>query len=318
MKIYIDTHAHLNSEEYNNLDNIVENAKKENVKRIFCVGYDIASSKKALEISEKYEIVYAILGIHPNSINEINKIEELENLLEHHKVIAIGEIGLDFYWNKFDKEVQIEGFKKQIELAIKYNLPVVLHLRDQKDSYKVFELAIGILDGYDLKKVVFHSFSGDKEIARKILDKNYFLSFSGMITYKNPYIIEALKYTNLRNTFFETDSPYLTPPQLGKTINEPKNVKLIYQKASEILNVDVDNLMIEVFENIDKCFNLREREKRMLYEWLYDNETITENMDDESARKFLKDIENDIEKAYKDGILISEIKQSVLNKIKNK
>jgi len=314
MKFYIDTHAHLNDEKlYNKLNEVIENAILNNVKRIFCVGYDINSSKKTIEISNNYDIVYSIIGIHPNSI--IEDVYEIENLISE-KVIAIGEIGIDFYWNKFDKDIQLEGFKKQIEIAQKYELPIVLHLRDKKNSFEVFNIALEILKNYDLKSVVFHSFSGNEEIIKKILDRNYFVSFSGMLLYKNKYIQDALKITNMKNVFFETDSPYLLPPQLNEEFNEPKNVILIYKKASEILNKPLDEIIEMAFENINNCFNLKEIEMKLLYDWIYDNESLTENLSDDEAEKFYEELENFIEQLYNQGLTIKEIKEKIRNEKK--
>lgn len=314
MKFYIDTHAHLNDEKlYNKLNEVIENAILNNVKRIFCVGYDINSSKKTIEISNNYDIVYSIIGIHPNSISE--DVYEIENLISE-KVIAIGEIGIDFYWNKFDKDIQLEGFKKQIEIAQKYELPIVLHLRDKKNSFEVFNIALEILKNYDLKSVVFHSFSGNEEIIKKILDRNYFVSFSGMLLYKNKYIQDALKITNMKNVFFETDSPYLLPPQLNEEFNEPKNVILIYKKASEILNKPLDEIIEMAFENINNCFNLKEIEMKLLYDWIYDNESLTENLSDDEAEKFYEELENFIEQLYNQGLTIMEIKEKIRNEKK--
>lgn len=314
MKFYIDTHAHLNDEKlYNKLNEVIENAILNNVKRIFCVGYDVNSSKKTIEISNNYDIVYSIIGIHPNSISE--DVYEIENLISE-KVIAIGEIGIDFYWNKFDKDIQLEGFKKQIEIAQKYELPIVLHLRDKKNSFEVFNIALEILKNYDLKSVVFHSFSGNEEIIKKILDRNYFVSFSGMLLYKNKYIQDALKITNMKNVFFETDSPYLLPPQLNEEFNEPKNVILIYKKASEILNKPLDEIIEMAFENINNCFNLKEIEMKLLYDWIYDNESLTENLSDDEAEKFYEELENFIEQLYNQGLTIKEIKEKIRNEKK--
>jgi TatD DNase family protein len=313
MKFFIDTHAHLNEQSlYSKIEEIINSAIKENVKRIFCVGYDIESSKRAIEISNKFEIVYAIIGIHPNSIDEIDKIGEIEELLENEKVIGIGEIGLDFYWNKFSEDKQIEAFKKQLEIAQHYQLPVILHLRDVKNSFKVFEIALDILKEYNLKSVVFHSFSANEEIAQKILDRNYYISFSGMILYKNPHIQSALKITKLKNVFFETDSPYLVPPHLKGEMNQPRNVKFVYQKASEILNISIDEVIEKTFYNVDRCFNLKEREMKHLFEWVYDNERITENLTDEEAKEFYRNLEKKIESYYNQGFLISEIKREIL------
>jgi len=313
LRFYIDTHAHLNDEKlYSRIDEIIQNSINENVKRIFCIGYDISSSKKAVEIANNYEIVYAIVGIHPNNINEIEKLNEIEELLDNEKVIGIGEIGLDFYWNKFEKDLQIKGFEKQIEISINYDMPIILHLRDNKNSFEVFNLALDILKNYDLKKVVFHSFSGNEEIVEKILERNYFISFSGMITYKNKHIQNALKITKLKNVFFETDSPYLIPPNLKEELNEPKNVKIIYKKASEILNIDENEVISKVFENINNCFELKDKEIKRIFEWIYDNESLTENLTDEEAEEFYKNLENYVQNAYNEGYLISQIKSKVM------
>ncbi len=314
MKFFIDTHAHLNDEKlYPNIETIIKNALEENVKRIFCVGYDLNSSKLAVSIAQNFEVVYSIVGIHPNSINEIDRIDEIEEIIEDEKVIAIGEIGLDFYWNKFDKRIQIDGFIKQLEIAQKYELPIVLHLRDVKGSFEVFNIALDILKHFNLKNVVFHSFSGNEEIAQKILERNYFISFSPMITYKNSHMQKILKITNLNNVFFETDSPYLAPAGLGKIINEPKNVKIVYEKACEITGLTIEEITEKAYENVNRCFKLKERELRRLFDWVYDNESLTENLNDEEAKAFYKRLEKFIEEEYENGYLISQIKRKILD-----
>ncbi|MEO0202643.1 MAG: TatD family hydrolase [candidate division WOR-3 bacterium] len=312
MKFYIDTHAHLNDERFRNLEEIIQNSINENVKRIFCVGYDIESSKKAIEIAKNFEIVYAIVGIHPNNISD--EISEIEYMIDNEKVIGIGEIGLDFYWNKFSEKEQINAFEKQLKIAQNYSLPVILHLRDIKNSFKVFDIALEILKNYNLKSVVFHSFSGNEEIAEKVLERNYYISFSGSILYKNPHIQKALKITKLRNVFFETDSPYLIPPGLNENINQPKNVKLVYMKASEILNLSIYEVIEKAFFNINNCFNLKEKEFKIIFEWIYDNEALTQNLSDEEAEQFYKNLEYKIENYYNDGFLISQIKRRILER----
>ncbi len=248
---FVDTHAHLNDEKlYESREEIYREAMEEGLGFIVCVGYDIASSHVALKIANEFENVFATVGIHPNSANQIGRIQELEELLSKQKVVALGEIGLDYYWMKFPKDVQIKALEIQIELASKHNLPIVLHTRD------AFEDMLDVLTSLKPRKVVFHSYSADKEVARRILDMGYYISFSGMITFNNPHLKEAVKYVPLERMLSETDAPYLTPKPYRGRINKPSYVRYIVQAISELKGMDVDEVKESIWKNALEVFNI--------------------------------------------------------------
>ncbi len=250
--LLVDTHAHLNDKRlYPIRKEVVQRAESRGVKYIFVVGYDISSSRLAVEIAHEFENVFAIVGIHPNSIDEINRVGEIEELLSDEKTIAVGEIGLDYHWMTFPKDQQMEGFRIQINLARKHNLPIVLHVRD------AYPDTIGIIEEENPEvPVIFHSFSDKPETARWIVERDYFLSFNGMLTYKNPHLHRSLKGIGLKNVLSETDSPYLTPaPHRGK-MNEPMYVVEVVEKMARLLNKSVEEVAERLVENAERAFGI--------------------------------------------------------------
>ncbi len=249
---FVDTHAHLNDRKlYPIRHEVMKRAMERGVKYVFVVGYDLKSSRLAVEIANEMENVYAIVGIHPNSIDEINRIDELESLLGEEKVIAIGEIGLDYHWMTFPKEQQMEGFRIQISLAVKHRLPIVLHVRDAYPD----TMAI-IVEENPPVPIIFHSFSDKPETARWIVEKGYFLSFNGMLTYKNPHLHRSLREIGLVNVLSETDSPYLTPAPFRGKMNEPMYVLHVVEKMARLLDKDIEEVAERLVENTRRAFGV--------------------------------------------------------------
>ncbi len=249
---FVDTHAHLNDRKlYPIRHDVVKRALERGVKYIFVVGYDLSSSHLAVEIASEMENVYAIVGIHPNSIDEISRIGELESLLEERKVIAVGEIGLDYHWMTFSKEQQMEGFRIQIDIARRHGLPIVLHVRDAyPDTISIIE------EENPPVPVIFHSFSDRPDTARWIVERGYFLSFNGMLTYKNRHLHRSLREIGPGNVLSETDSPYLTPvPHRGK-VNEPMYVVDVVEKMARLLEMDVEEVAERLVENTRRAFRV--------------------------------------------------------------
>lgn len=248
----IDIHSHLDDERlFKNLDEIIKNAKESEVKYIIAPGIDLDSSKKVIEIVKKYENIFAMIGIHPSSVEKIKEkdINELENLVQENKIIGIGEIGLDYTYN-IDKLKQQEIFIRQLEIAKKYNLPVLIHIRE---SFKdVFEL----IKNFKLK-FIWHSFTGSQVELEKFLSLESFISISGIITFKNAKNLrEIVKLIPLTRILIETDSPYLTPEPFRGKINQPAYVKFVYQKVSEIKKINLEELIKIVEKNFKNIFNL--------------------------------------------------------------
>lgn len=257
MKI-IDVHAHYNDKAFfKDFDANLDKMKSLGVEYIINTGDDIYSSKRSIEYALKYKEFYAAIGIHPEHVEELNKISELEKLYKKYKnsnkIVAIGEIGLDYHYTKENKEQQIELFKNQIKLANKLNLPIVIHSRDAHLDM------LTILKSVELPtKIMFHCFDLNEEVARFIIKNKYSISIGGNITYKRKdSAINILKQIPLNLIMTETDSPYLAPePYRGKT-NNSANIKEVIKKLSDIKEISVDEIEKQVYENAVKFFNIK-------------------------------------------------------------
>ncbi len=251
MKI-IDSHTHLNDEAFEkDLKEVIERAIKNGVDKMIVVGYDAESSNNALKLSQEYKgIIYASAGIHPHDADDFEEnIKEIENLAKEKEVIAIGETGLDYYRNYSKKEKQIEAFIAHIEIAKKYQKPLIIHTR------KSFGDTFNILKNYKNLNGVFHCFSGGKEEAIFAQKLGFYISFSGSITYNSKKLEEALKNTKEEKLLIETDSPYLTPfPLKGRC--EPSYIIYTLKKISEILNKEEEKIAEKIYENFKILFNL--------------------------------------------------------------
>lgn len=245
-----DTHAHLNFKNYDkDRDELIKKTLKEGVGMIN-VGTDLKSSKKAIEIAKNYDNMYAAIGIHPSHAKEeidINKLKELE---KEDKVVAIGEIGLDYYRNpsEEEKEDQKVVLEKQIELAKILDLPIILHCR------KAHSDMLSLLSDKNIKGVV-HCFSGDWETAQKYLKLGFYLGFNGII-YKNPFSKNVLKEISLSRVLVETDCPFLLPPQASKGRNEPINIRYIIKEIVNIKEIKKEEVEKQTTKNAKKLFNL--------------------------------------------------------------
>ena len=244
----IDTHCHLNKEDYENVDEIIKNMDG----IMIASGCSDKSNKEVLELVEKYPNVYGTLGIHPEDIDSITEdsFKFIEDNINNPKIVAIGEIGLDYYWIKDNKEEQKELLKKQLDLAIKYNKPVVIHSRDAiQDIYD-------ILKEYKLKGSI-HCFNSSLEMAKEFIKLGYKIGVGGVVTFKNAKKLqEIVKELDLGNILLETDSPYLTPePYRGKR-NNPSMVYYVAQKISELKNVKLEEILSKTSDNAIGLFDL--------------------------------------------------------------
>ena len=241
----IDTHSHIYYDKYNNdFNEVLDRANDSGVKKIICVGTDLESSIKSLEISNKYENVYCAIGYHPHESSKAEEgyLDKIEEMSKEDKVVAIGETGLDYYYNYSDSNTQKKRFIEQIELAISLKLPVIIHNRDSDDDL------YNILKKYHPKGVI-HCFSSTTDYAIKILRLGILLSFTGIITFKNSTLDDVIEQANLSDIMVETDSPYLTPePHRGKR-NEPSYVYFIAKKIAEIKNVPIEEVINHTTKN---------------------------------------------------------------------
>ena len=251
--MYIDTHCHLSKDDYENVDKVIEEAKVNNVKYLIVSGCDKKSIKEALEIANKHDNIYLTLGYHPSEAN-ITTDKDLEELKEivknNNKVVGIGEIGLDYHWEKDNKEKQKELFVKQINIAKELNLPIVIHSRDAfQDTFDILKEAN--------HKGVIHCFSGNIENAKMYSSIGYYFGIGGVLTFSNSNLKETIKTISIDKILLETDSPYLAPaPYRGKQ-NEPKYIPIIANYLGEILNKNVDELEEKLLENTCKIYDIK-------------------------------------------------------------
>jgi len=252
----IDTHCHFNSDElYNDLENIKIDAEVRNVKLFIVPSYTIESSKRALEIAKKYDNCYCAIGFHPTEIKNYGD-EEYKWLEEHindPKVVAIGEIGYDFHWDTTTRQEQEEAFIRQIELAKKYNKPIIIHCRDAIGA------CLETLKKTNAKEIggVMHSFSGSIESAKEFIKLNFFIGLGGPVTFKNakePKVVASLVDINYLLT--ETDSPYLTPHPYRGTQNSPKYIPLIVDIICSLRGITKELLEKQVEQNVERLFKI--------------------------------------------------------------
>src|SRR5690554_5847582 len=215
---------------------------------------DLETSKLAIDIANNYENVFATVGIHPAYVNESNHFE-LDNLYNNKKVVAVGEIGLDFYWTKDNKELQLKVFEEQILKAITLNLPVIIHTRKSfNETYEIVKKYQGKITG------VFHCFSSNLEDAKKVIKLGFYIGIDGPITFKNnnKELIEIVENIDLKHILIETDSPYLTPEPFRGKMNEPANVRFVAEKVAEIKKINLTEVINQTTKNANKLFKIKE------------------------------------------------------------
>lgn len=252
---FFDTHAHYNDEKFSvDREEIIKSAYKENITKIVNVGYSIQGSREAIEIADKHDFIYATVGIHPSEITKDieNDINEIEKLAKSNKVVAIGEIGIDYYWNKENKEEQKQGFIKQIELANKLNLPIVIHSREAiSDTLEIVKQV------ECNKKGIFHCCPLNADLVKQALKLGYYISFAGPITFKNSKNAEeTLKLVPIEKMLIETDCPYLAPEPLRGTRNNSINVKYVAEKIALVKEISIEQVAKITYENAKKIYNI--------------------------------------------------------------
>lgn len=250
----VDSHAHLEDEKYDrDREKVIEKCK-EDLTFLINVGSNLLTSKQSIELAHNYDFIYASAGIHPHDAQrEFDKVEEIERLALQEKVVAIGEIGLDYYYDDPPKEFQKEIFIKQIRLAKKLNLPIIIHDRDAHGDI------LDILKQEWTKDLrgVFHSYSGSVEMAFQVIEMNFYISLGGPVTFKNAKKPkEVAKAVPIEKLLIETDSPYLTPePYRGKR-NTPVYVKFVAKKIAELREMPYEEVCRITAENAIKLFNI--------------------------------------------------------------
>ncbi len=249
--MFTDTHCHLYKEYYDDLDELITKIKNSSVNRVINNGCDRKSNEEVLSLIEKYDCMYGAIGIHPESVDTYKEedLKDIEKHINDNKVVAIGEIGLDYHYGKENRLKQIDLFEKQLQLAEKYNKPVIVHSREATLD------TIEILKKYKIKGVI-HSFSGSYETACIYLKMGFVLGINGVITFKNCNLKEVVKKLSLKDIVLETDSPYLTPmPDRGKR-NDSTYIVVIAEYIANLKNVALDELAMETNGNIKKIFDI--------------------------------------------------------------
>ena len=249
--MFVDTHCHITKDDYDNIDDLINKIISSGVNKIIVNGCDMKSNLDVLELTKKYDIVYGAIGFHPTELDDVN-IEDLEWLEKHicdDKIVALGEIGLDYHYENTDKNKQIIYFKKQLDIAKKYSKPVIIHSRDSiQDTYDILKL-------YDLKGSL-HCFSGSLEMAREFIKINYMIGVGGVVTYKNAKnIVDVINNIGLEYVLLETDSPYLTPEPFRKYKNDSSYIPVIAEKIAIIKDCSLDEIATTTSDNASRLFD---------------------------------------------------------------
>jgi TatD DNase family protein len=254
--LLIDTHAHLDDARFDgDRDAMIARAREAGVEHLVTIGCDLTTSRAAVELADRYPFVYATVGVHPHEAKQIGDswYDDLRRLAQHKKVVAYGEIGLDYHYNHSPPKLQRERFREQITLARDLRLPIVVHTREAQDD------TITVLKEENAADVggVFHCFSGDARLAKDALDLGFLLSFSGVITFQNATMLrDIVKTVPMDRILVETDSPYLTPaPHRGKR-NEPAHVRLVAEKIAAIQGMTADQVAELTSQNARRVFKI--------------------------------------------------------------
>lgn len=261
---FFDSHAHLNDEKFEeDREELIEKIHQDEIEKFVTAGYSLESSKKAIEIAKKYEFMYTICGISPNDIpqteeelwkqlDEISKIIQLSTEQKNKKIVAVGEIGLDYHWNQENKELQKLAFIEQIKLANKFNLPIVIHTReavmDTLEILKQNEVA---------KRGIFHCCPLNRELVKEALKLGFYISFAGPVTFKNSKNAdEIINMVPNDRMLIETDSPYLSPEPLRGRRNDPRNVKLTAKKIADVKGMLLEEVAEITYNNAIRIFEI--------------------------------------------------------------
>ncbi len=254
--MFIDTHAHLFLPNFNGeTEQVIERARTSGIDYIIVPGTDIASSAQAIDLAEKYDFIYASVGVHPHDTKEWSDsiIDQLEEMSKHPKVVAIGEIGLDYYYDFSPKEIQLHAFEKQIELALKVDLPIIVHSRESNDD--IMKFARKYKD--TTLRAQYHCFAGTVDDAKELIAMKHFISFPGNITFKKADDIrKVLSRISIENLLLETDSPFMTPVPFRGKRNEPSNIALVAQQIAETHNLTLDDVARATSLNTYKLFGI--------------------------------------------------------------
>jgi TatD DNase family protein len=251
-----ETHAHYDDSRYDeDREEVLEKAREAGVSHIINISSDRESIIKTLSLAEKHEFIYASIGLHPSCCEGLDEqeIAEMSKQAENPKVVAVGEIGLDYHYEEPPREIQRQCFRMQLEMAKSLKLPVLIHDRDAHED------VISIVRQHNAGEYggAFHAFSGSVEMAREVLNMGFYISVGGVVTFKNARkLVDVVKYVPLDRLLIETDCPYLAPDPYRGQRNDSSLLKYIVQKISEIKNIDFDDVSCISFNNAMELFNI--------------------------------------------------------------
>ncbi len=251
--MFIDTHCHLSKEDYDDIDLVLFENAANGVDKIIISGCTKETLLESLEFSECYSTVFVTLGYHPSEASIITKedLKFLEEIIHHDKVVGIGEIGLDYHYGKEDKEKQKNLFREQMRIALKNNLPVVIHSRDAtQDTIEILKEFPGVVGD-------IHCFSGSVETARIYISMGYKIGIGGVLTFKNSNLSQVVEKIGLKNILLETDAPYLAPEPFRGKKNSSKYISYIAKKLSEIFDVSLNEVGKITVDNAIQLFDLK-------------------------------------------------------------
>ncbi|MBN1541587.1 TatD family hydrolase [candidate division KSB1 bacterium] len=259
--VLIDTHSHLYYSDYrDDLDQVLARAEAAGVHRILTIGVDLQSSHECVRLAETFPAIYAAVGIHPNDAVDMQSrdVQEIDDLLDHPRVVAIGEIGLDFHHKQTPPEKQMHLFRRFLERSQERDMPVILHTREAEQSTIacLHEISPGGWSG------VFHCFGGDEETAAQAIEMGFCISFTGNITYKNSRTYQVMQSIPIDRLLLETDSPLMTPVPFRGRRNEPAFVRYVAEKIAEAKNIPIETVADQTTKNAVGLFKLADENDR--------------------------------------------------------
>lgn len=253
--MFFDTHAHLDYDLFDeDREAMIRRALENGVNRIVTIGTDVDSARRAIQLSENYPYVYAAVGLHPTEALQFDEtmIDTFRQMATHQKVVAIGEIGLDYYWKETPPDIQHHVFRKMIRLAAEMDKPIIIHNREASED------VIRILQEERSPKLrgIMHCFSGDEKLLETSLNLNFFISFAGNLTYKKSALPDIAKKVPAERLLIETDAPFLTPVPFRGKRNEPSYVRHTAQKLADTLGKTIDDIATITSENANRIFQI--------------------------------------------------------------
>lgn len=252
--MYFDTHTHLDDDKFReDREAVIEKVRESGVELAVNVGSGIEESESSIALAERYDFIYAAVGVHPGNTGTMTDedLEKIKQMASHKKVVAIGEIGLDYYYDEPERDVQKIWFRKQLELAKELNMPYIIHDREAHAD------TLDIIREVGYTKGVMHCYSGSVEMAKVLLKMGFYISIAGQVTFKNaPKLQEVAKFVPVENLLIETDSPYLTPVPFRGKRNDSSNVAYTCAKIAELKGMDAKELAKITLENGKKFYGI--------------------------------------------------------------